>query len=661
MNIKRLSSFSIPFACAAVSLTVYLRTMLPGVGGYGDTSKFQFIGAVMGLPHPSGFPLYLFLNALFARLPWGSLAWRINFMSALFGALTVGLFSHLILRLTKRPGVALFTPFILAFSFNFWSTCLVAEVYTLTFFLIALTILLLHTWRETGLRKWFYPACAVYALSFGNHLMVISLLPAFLFFVIATDRRIFREPKAVITVCATVFLAASLYLFLLLRSGFHPVYCEGEVHSLKELARFATGGTFSRRYFPLTARQVVTIYLPLYGRILVHQLTWPGIILAVCGFLSCWYRKRVWAIFLLLVSFTTIALYLNGPHIEQPLYFIPATMALTLFIPFAGMPLPGEKRLTAALRRFTVPALTAFLAAFLLIRNFPLEDLSGKTEYERAANRILERVRNDSIILSPNYHWTEVLLYKLLGEGSRAGDGVFVLHHWDAGRFSDYTRGTIPTWDPYRPAEPPGEQMNLYLFTLEEAPAALNRVAREGWKARRVFELVHPVVRELRALKDDTIVCAAVKDEGITIMSDEGYDAVRALGLRTRASFGDTFGWAAAGAVIRSEGGWGGWQYFRYAPVEITVTAGSPAPKTPFSYPVDLSLRCAGYGRGNSNRITIDGSEIALPSHGFNFVLLDRVTGNIQKTITIPPDKLGELRSLYLYELIPPEEGARGT
>ena len=47
---------------------VYFATLLPGVGYSGDTSKFQFLGKILGIPHPTGYPLYLVLNNLFVTL-----------------------------------------------------------------------------------------------------------------------------------------------------------------------------------------------------------------------------------------------------------------------------------------------------------------------------------------------------------------------------------------------------------------------------------------------------------------------------------------------------------------------------------------------------------------------------------------------------------------
>ena len=65
----------------ALSLSVYIMTLLPGVG-WGDTAKLQYIAYIWGIPHRFGYPLFIFLSRLFLLLPIGSVAYRINLMCA---------------------------------------------------------------------------------------------------------------------------------------------------------------------------------------------------------------------------------------------------------------------------------------------------------------------------------------------------------------------------------------------------------------------------------------------------------------------------------------------------------------------------------------------------------------------------------------------------
>ena len=83
--------FALTSLVSAASFALFLLTLAPGLIGLEDTPKFQFVGKVLGTAHNPGYPLYVVVSHVFGWLPFGNLGWRINLMSACFGALTVGL------------------------------------------------------------------------------------------------------------------------------------------------------------------------------------------------------------------------------------------------------------------------------------------------------------------------------------------------------------------------------------------------------------------------------------------------------------------------------------------------------------------------------------------------------------------------------------------
>jgi hypothetical protein len=87
----------LPFIAAAaifvLALVVYLLTLMPTVGPV-DSGELILAAAEPGVAHPPGFPIYVLIGHLFSRLPLGSVAQRLNVMSAVFAALAVaGLFA----------------------------------------------------------------------------------------------------------------------------------------------------------------------------------------------------------------------------------------------------------------------------------------------------------------------------------------------------------------------------------------------------------------------------------------------------------------------------------------------------------------------------------------------------------------------------------------
>ena len=85
---KRLSKYA-PAAMSggifAAAMALYLPTLAPSVLP-GDYAEFQMCAAVLGVPHPTGYPLYVLLGKVFTLLPVGDVAYRVNLSSAIYMA-----------------------------------------------------------------------------------------------------------------------------------------------------------------------------------------------------------------------------------------------------------------------------------------------------------------------------------------------------------------------------------------------------------------------------------------------------------------------------------------------------------------------------------------------------------------------------------------------
>ncbi len=99
---------------AGLAFVLYFVTLSPTIN-FTDSGELVTVAWTEGIAHPPGYPLYTIVGSLFAHLPLGDPAWRMNLLSALFAALGVGLFYSLITEtitgmagfqrtLTPRPG-----------------------------------------------------------------------------------------------------------------------------------------------------------------------------------------------------------------------------------------------------------------------------------------------------------------------------------------------------------------------------------------------------------------------------------------------------------------------------------------------------------------------------------------------------------------------------
>lgn len=169
------------------ALIVYLFTLGPTVTGE-DSGELITAAYTMGIAHPPAYPLWCMLGKLFSViLPLGSVAWRVNLLSGVLGAVTTSLLVLIIIRLTRDRVAAVAAALIFAFSRDFWNQCTIAEAYSLNSALIALCLLILIIWQESRRNALLYAFATVYGLNLCNHHTAHFFGPMFAAFILMND------------------------------------------------------------------------------------------------------------------------------------------------------------------------------------------------------------------------------------------------------------------------------------------------------------------------------------------------------------------------------------------------------------------------------------------------------------------------------------------
>ena len=248
---------------AGVIFALYAATVAPTTA-FWDTSEYIATGHMLGIPHPPGNPLFVVLARAWDILlaPLGlSTAVRINLFSAGVSAAAHGfwfLVVHHILRFFSsdrrfRLVGACAAVLISATAFTVWNQSNVNEkVYTVSLLTIALLTWLTFRWQENlgkGREDNLLVLMAfIMALSVGNHLMALLVLPSLFLFVLAVRARALLNPRLYATSLAAVLLGLSIHLFLPIRSGLDPVInegqptCEGVSEALVSIATYGNAG-----------------------------------------------------------------------------------------------------------------------------------------------------------------------------------------------------------------------------------------------------------------------------------------------------------------------------------------------------------------------------------------------------------------------------------
>lgn len=172
----------------ALPLSLYLATLAPTVT-LEDSGELIAAAYTGGVPHSPGYPLFTMLGKLFSLLPWGSVAYRLNLMSAFFSSLAamfVTWTTALILDRATSPADSLKWAAALAAglwfgtSFEVWEQSILTEVYALNAAVVCGFLLLLALrWRGLPSDRLFDAQCFVLGLALATHLTSLILIPLF--------------------------------------------------------------------------------------------------------------------------------------------------------------------------------------------------------------------------------------------------------------------------------------------------------------------------------------------------------------------------------------------------------------------------------------------------------------------------------------------------
>ncbi len=218
----------IALAVFAVVLAIYLFTLCPGIYlGPSAEAVCDVKGA--GLRPPVLHPAWLILGRVFSAFG-SNTAFLLNVLSALFGALTVGLMYMVVSQFAHartaeeearyqthpyfRQVAALCGVLLVAFSYPFWEGSVLAGPDTLNTFLLVLVVFLIARYAKTSKARYVMLFGLVYGLAITNYPTLLLLAPIFLVFLLVRGRALLDDPVAfVVTVLLFVLgLAPALYI-----------------------------------------------------------------------------------------------------------------------------------------------------------------------------------------------------------------------------------------------------------------------------------------------------------------------------------------------------------------------------------------------------------------------------------------------------------------
>lgn len=327
----------------SIALVLYGWTLAPTVTLV-DSGELIVVARFLGVAHPPGFPLWTMLAHVASLLPWGSVAARVNFASAVFAALASAMLTLVVaelmiiasyvsswMRVTKKnprqnrrtrsdtlPGdiavgsdigrlvvlaPALGAGLLMAFSRTLWSYATIAEVYTLNTLLILLVFFLMLRWRRriiedrrrigaaanatapavTAHDALLYAGALVFGLALGVHHVTLALmLPALGVIVYRTEGpRFFTSKRLFYAALVSLAGLVAVYAYLPLAMSRTPIISWGNPRALEEIWWHITGRQY-QVFFAFTPKDLGDHLLE-FGRMALREfgVSWTPLTLAL--------------------------------------------------------------------------------------------------------------------------------------------------------------------------------------------------------------------------------------------------------------------------------------------------------------------------------------------------------------------------------------------
>jgi tetratricopeptide (TPR) repeat protein len=429
--------WGLALAVVSAGLLLYTLTLTPTVTAR-DSGELVTAAATLGVPHPPGYPTYTVLGYVFSKLPFGpSVAWRVNLMTALFGALTAGG----LMLVFRELGLARWTSLCAALAFlatrTLWSQSVVAEKYTPMAF--ANVVMLLSAMRYEKSRKTSHLYLTLFAAGLGItcHYMTQLLLVPLAAFLLMVDRKIIFSTRKMITSLVVVLLSLTPMLLPWLFAQKHAPVNWGNpdtfIRWLDHIRRI--------QYRELEFTEVVPFgdkfrFLANYLLELNRQVSPLGIALLIVGFRSIRARSKRLVIlipgcFFMNAVVLTVLLqfrYIPVNIMRVQVYYIPSYIAAWILIALGWREavawLAGKykaiRRIQASIGRTALEAVP-FLAALAVMLgvNWHSCDYSSYYFARDYSNNIFQSMKKDAIVFPIGDHQTFPIVYYQAVEGTR--------------------------------------------------------------------------------------------------------------------------------------------------------------------------------------------------------------------------------------------------
>ncbi len=405
---------------------LYARTMPPTVLD-GDSGEYQYMAYILGVPHSSGYPLYILLAKLFTFLPFGDVAYRVNLFSVIAAALAAPFIYWIARRLSLRRAPAILATMIFLVTPSMWGGALQAKTYALHVLLGVLTIFFALRWHQQNRVRDFYACAVVFGLGLTNHHVIVFLAPA-LVLMLWLNRARFNRGLLIRGAMLTL-IPLVLYAYIPIRANQLIAQQDPANWDLYKREDAMLKGTVTE-YYNNTPQGFFALVTGLdnyfkigftseteradrFGNalnLLLEQFTVVGVALAVLGAYTSFHRDRKTFAFLATIAAGIAFVAVLMRALSTVYYFSLCYLALAMWVGFGVQAILEGSRNSALLPPLTkgragegsILALILVLPIFLFISNYPRLDQSNNYAARDYAQSVLrDNIAKNAVVIAP--------------------------------------------------------------------------------------------------------------------------------------------------------------------------------------------------------------------------------------------------------------------
>lgn len=440
------------FSVSLLAFLVYMKTLAPTVT-FIDSGELAAVACILGVAHPTGYPLFTLLGWVFSKLPIGSEEIvRLNIMAAFLCAAGLYVFyfviHHILTLVSIHPsiqelkvlqeqtiGISMASAgatLLLGFSETYWSQATSIEVYSLHALFLSLVGFcflkavhdkdsLTESQRENDRlprSAWWFLFAFALGLSFTNHMTTILLAPGLLFLYFATQGSTIDSWKRIAILGIPFSIGLSVYLYLPVRAAQSPALNWGNTVTLERFLWHFSGKQY--RVWIFSSTEAAARQLKYFATSLPSEFAYIGLILALLGCILLWRTNKKLFVGIMLLFWTCVLYSINYDIHDIDSYFLLAYFCVALW---AGC---GLLQIYVWLRNAAMLKLRALFAVMVLVGLSPFflhyksNDESKNYLVEDYTMNLFNSLKPNALVFSYQWdYWLSASYYYQLVKGVR--------------------------------------------------------------------------------------------------------------------------------------------------------------------------------------------------------------------------------------------------